>query len=164
MADLEGISFIRTTRANTPILYSADEQFPIGGSKVLRHSDQDHVTIIGAGITLHEALKAYDTLKGEGINARVLDLYSVKPVDVDTLRQAARETGGKLLTVEDHLPEGGIGDAVLDAFSGQGEVLPTVVKLAVRELPGSGKPAELLHAAGIDADCIAAAARTLAGK
>ncbi|MCA1598531.1 MAG: transketolase [Chloroflexi bacterium] len=164
MADLEGISFIRTTRANTPILYGADEQFPIGGSKVLRRSEGDHVTIIGAGITLHEALKAYDTLKGEGISARVIDLYSVKPVDVETLRQAARETGGKLLTVEDHLPEGGIGDAVLDAFSGQGEVLPTVVKLAVRELPGSGKPAELLHAAGIDADCIAAAARTLAGK
>ena len=164
MADLAGISFIRTTRANTPILYGADEQFSIGGSKVLRRSEGDQVTIIGAGITLHEALKAYDTLKGEVINARVIDLYSVKPVDVDTLRQAARETGGKLLTVEDHLPEGGIGDAVLDAFSGQGEILPTVVKLAVRELPGSGKPAELLHAAGIDADCIAAAARTLAGK
>ncbi len=169
MADQPGISFIRTTRANTAILYGPEETFTIGGSKTLRRSDSDHLTIVAAGITLHEALKAYDQLKGEGINARVIDLYSVKPVDKDTLRQAARETGGKFLTVEDHLPEGGIGDAVLDAFSWQpgeavAEPLPTVVKLAVREMPTSGKPAELLHAAGIDADCIAAAARQLVGK
>ncbi len=167
MADLPGISFIRTTRANTPILYGPDEEFHIGGSKVLRHSDSDQVTIVAAGITLHESLKAYDELKGAGINARVIDLYSVKPVDKETLRQAAQDTGGKFVTVEDHLPEGGIGDAVLDAFSVEpGQVSgaarpPMVVKLAVRELPGSGKPAELLHAVGIDADHIAAAVREL---
>ena len=161
MADLTGVSFIRTTRANTPILYGAEEQFPIGGSKVVRRSESDQVTIVGAGITLHEALKAYDALKGEGISARVIDLYSVKPIDVETLRQAARETGGKIITVEDHWLEGGIGDAVLDAFASSGEPLPTVLKLAVREMPTSGKPAELLHAAGIDADHIVAAAKEL---
>ncbi len=170
MADQQGVSFMRTTRANTAILYGPDEEFHIGGSKVLRRSDEDHLTIVAAGITLHEALKAYDQLKGEGVNARLIDLYSLKPVDKETLRQAARETGGKILTVEDHLPEGGIGDAVLDAFAeGPNDIqamgaLPTVVKLAVRETPTSGKPAELLHAAGIDADHIVAAARQFAGK
>jgi len=167
MADLPGISFIRTTRANTPILYGPDEEFHIGGSKVLRRSDSDQVTIVAAGITLHESLKAYDELKSAGINARVIDLYSLKPVDKETLRQAAQETGGKFVTVEDHLPEGGIGDAVLETFSVEpghatgAPQAPMVVKLAVRELPGSGKPAELLHAVGIDADHIAAAVREL---
>ena len=158
MADRKGIVFLRTTRAATPVLYGADEEFPVGGSRVLR--DGDDVTIVGAGITLHEALKAADELEGEGISARVIDLYSVKPVDGETLRAAAEATGGRVLTVEDHWPEGGIGDAVLEALS-DGETPARVVRLAVRDMPGSGKPAELLAAAGIDAEHIADAARSL---
>jgi transketolase len=162
MADRPGISFLRTTRASTPVIYEADEAFPIGGSKVVRRSDADKLTIVAAGITLHEALKAHAQLAGEGTAVRVIDAYSVKPIDAETLRHAARETGGKMLVVEDHWPEGGLGDAVLDAFAGTGDALPTVVKLAVRAMPGSGEPAELLHAAGIDAAHIADAARQLA--
>jgi transketolase len=158
MADREGIVFMRTTRAATPTVYGADEDFPIGGSRVLR--DGDDVAIVGAGITLHEALKAADQLAAEGIDARVIDLYSVKPADGATLRVAAEATGGRILTVEDHWPEGGIGDAVLEALS-DGETPARVVRLAVREMPGSGKPAELLAAAGIDAGHIAEAARSL---
>jgi transketolase len=158
MADREGIVFMRTTRAATPTVYGADEDFPIGGSRVLREGDD--VAIVGAGITLHESLKAADQLAAEGIDARVIDLYSVKPVDAATLRAAAEATGGRILTVEDHWPEGGIGDAVLEALS-DGEAPARVVRLAVREMPGSGKPAELLAAAGIDADHIAEAARSL---
>ena len=145
-------------------IYGPDEQFPVGGSKVVRQSDGDQVAIIGAGITLHEALKAHDQLQGEGIKARVIDLYSVKPVDAETLRQAARDTGGKLVVVEDHFPEGGLGDAVLDAFTGAGHELPTVVKLAVREMPTSGKPAQLLSAYGIDAEHIVNAVKGLVGS
>jgi transketolase len=158
MADREGIVFMRTTRAATPTVYGADEDFPIGGSRVLRQGDD--VAIVAAGITLHESLKAADQLAAEGIDARVIDLYSVKPVDAATLRAAAEATGGRILTVEDHWPEGGIGDAVLEALS-DGETPARVVRLAVREMPGSGKPAELLAAAGIDADHISEAARSL---
>jgi transketolase len=160
MADRKGIVFLRTTRAATPVLYGADEEFPVGGSRVLREGDD--VTIVAAGITLHEALKAADQLEGEGISTRVIDLYSVKPVDGETLRTAAEATGGRVLTVEDHWPEGGIGDAVLEALS-NGETPARVVRLAVREMPGSGKPAELLAAAGIDGEHIAEAARALVG-
>jgi transketolase len=160
MADLEGIVFMRTTRANTPVIYGADEEFPIGGSRVLREGDD--VTIVAAGITLHESLKAADELEADGISARVIDLYSVKPADGETLRAAAEATGGRVLTVEDHWPEGGIGDVVLEALS-DGETPAQVVRLAVRDMPGSGKPAELLAAAGIDAEHIADAARTLVG-
>ena len=162
MADLPGISFLRTTRGSTPVLYGPDEQFPVGGSKVLRRSDADAVTIVAAGITVHEALKAHEQLAREGIAVRVIDAYSVKPIDAETLRRAARETGGRLLVVEDHWPEGGLGDAVLDAFAGTGEALPAVVKLAVRAMPGSGEPAELLRAAGIDAGHIVDRAKELA--
>jgi transketolase len=158
MADREGIVFMRTTRAATPVIYGADEDFPIGGSRVLR--DGDDVTIVAAGITLHEALKAADELEGDGIAARVVDLYSVKPVDGETLRASAEATGGRVLTVEDHWPEGGIGDAVLEALS-DGETPARVVRLAVRDMPGSGKPAELLAAAGIDAEHIVEASRSL---
>ena len=161
MADRDGIVFMRSTRAATPVIYGADEEFPIGGSKVIREGDD--VTIVGAGITLHEALKAAEQLAAEGIEARVIDLYSVKPADGETLRAAAEETGGRVLTVEDHWPEGGIGDAVLEALSAGGELPARVVRLAVRDMPGSGKPAELLAAAGIDADHIAEAARSLVG-
>lgn len=159
MAEREGIVFMRTTREKTSILYQPGEEFRIGGSRVVRRSDEDAVTLIGAGITLHEAIKAADALADEGIAARVIDLYSLKPIDAETVRAAARETGA-IVTVEDHWPEGGIGDAVLDALAEE-QPHPVVHKLAVREMPGSGKPFELLHAAGIDADCIADAARTI---
>jgi transketolase len=164
MADLDGISYMRTTRAATPIIYGPDEEFPVGGSKVVRSSEEDDVAIIGAGITLHEALKAADLLDADGIRARVIDLYSVKPVDVGTLQAAAEATQGRMLTVEDHWPEGGIGEAVLSAFAELGVDPPRVRMLAVREMPTSGKPEELLAAAGIDAESIAAAARELVGS
>jgi transketolase len=160
MADLEGIAYMRTTRAATPVIYGPGEDFPIGGSKVVRSSDDDEVTIVGAGITLHEALKAADALAKDGLSARVIDLYSVKPVDVETLRAAAEATGGRLVTAEDHWPEGGLGEAVLSAFA-DADDRPRVIQLAVREMPTSGKPAELLAAAGIDAEHIADAARKL---
>ena len=160
MADTQGISYIRTTREATPVLYSADESFPIGGSRVLRSSDDDKLTIVAAGITLHESLKAVDALAADGINIRLIDLYSVKPIDADTLETAARETG-TIVTVEDHWAEGGIGDAVLAALGGLRNP-PRVVKLAVQGMPGSGKPADLLSAAGIDAAHIESAVRLLA--
>ena len=162
MADLPGIKYMRTTRAATPVIYEAGEEFPVGGSRVVRSSDDDDVTIVGAGITLHEALKAADALAEEGINARVIDLYSVKPVDVEGLRAAAEATDGRIVTVEDHWPEGGLGETVLTAFADADEK-PTVVMLAVEGMPGSGKPAELLAAAGIDAEHIADAAKRLVG-
>ena len=162
MADLPGIKYMRTTRGATPVIYEPGEEFPVGGSRVVRSSDEDDVTIVGAGITLHEALKAADSLAEEGINARVIDLYSVKPVDVEGLRAAAEATDGRVVTVEDHWPEGGLGEAVLSAFAEVDEK-PTVVKLAVEGMPGSGKPAELLAAAGIDAEHITDAAKRLVG-
>ena len=168
MADRQGIVYLRTTREKTPVLYGADEIFSIGGSRVLRQSERDQVTVVAAGITLHETLKAYDLLKAEGIAVRVIDLYSVKPVDVATLQAAAAATGGRILTVEDHWIEGGIGDAVLEAFTGDeqapaGQPLPRVTKLAVREMPGSGKPEELMDAAGISARHIVAAVKAQLG-
>ena len=159
MADTEGIVFLRTLRPNTPVIYDADEEFPIGGSRVLRSSDDDDVTLVGSGVTVHEALRAAETLEEDGITARVIDLYSIKPVDVDALRAAAEATG-RIVTVEDHYPEGGVGDAVLAALAENGE-RARVVKLAVTEMPHSGKPGELLHAFGIDAEGIAGAARQL---
>ncbi|MCP3063995.1 transketolase [Myxococcus sp. K38C18041901] len=161
LVDLRGISYLRTTRAKTPVLYAPTEQFPIGGSKVLRRSDRDVVTIVAAGITLHEALEAHARLRDAGVAVRVIDLYSVKPVDVRTLRQAAKETQGRLLVVEDHWAEGGLADAVLEAFADGTEPLPRVKRLAVRKLPGSGKPEELLGAAGIDAAHIVEAVHAL---
>jgi transketolase len=159
MADLPGISYLRTTRAKTPVIYDPGEAFPIGGSKVVRHSDADQVAIIAAGITLHESLRAFEQLRSEGIRARVIDAYTVKPIDRESLHEAARVTGGRLVVVEDHWSEGGLGDAVLDAFVGAMEKVPTVIKLAVRSMPTSGTPAELLSAAGIDAEHIAQAVR-----
>ncbi len=152
--ECQGITYLRTTREKTPVLYPATETFPIAGSKVLRRSGDDVATVVAAGITLHEALKAHDRLKRDGIRVRVIDLYSVKPVDAKTLHEAARETQGRLVVVEDHWAEGGLTDAVLEAFLGERERLPTVARLAVAKLPGSGKPAELLNAAGIDAEHI----------
>jgi transketolase len=160
MADTEGISYLRTTRAATPVIYEPGESFEIGGSRTVRASDEDDLTIVAAGITVHEALKAADALAADGINARVIDLYSVKPIDSETLHAAAEATNGRVLTVEDHWPEGGIGEAVLSTLAETEELLH-VVKLGVRTMPGSGKPAELLAAAGIDAEHIAQAARQL---
>ncbi|MGC0336624.1 transketolase [Streptomyces sp. SLBN-8D4] len=159
MADLDGIRYLRTGRGESPVIYGADEEFPIGGSKVLRFSQSDRLTLVAAGVTVPEALKAAEALEQEGIRVRVVDLYSVKPVDRATLRQAAEDTGC-LLTVEDHREEGGLGDAVLDAFA-DGRPVPRLVRLAVRTMPGSASPEEQLHAAGIDAESIAAAGRLL---
>jgi transketolase len=153
MADLEGISFLRTLRPNTPVVYGPDEDFPIGGSRVLREGDD--VTLVGCGITVHEALKAANELEG----ARVIDCYSIKPIDSATLAAAARETG-KLVVVEDHWPEGGLGEAVLAALAEEG-VSCEFRHLAIKEMPRSGKPDELLAAYGIDAASISAAAREL---
>lgn len=159
MADTEGIVFLRTLRPNTPVIYGADEEFRVGGSRVIRSSDEDAVTLVGSGVTVHEALKAADALEEDGIAARVIDVYSIKPIDAETL-QAAAEATGRIVTVEDHYPEGGVGDAVLAALAETGEQA-RVVKLAVNEMPHSGKPAELLSAYGIDAEHIAATARQL---
>lgn len=160
-AKLEGIVYLRGTRMKTPVLYRNDEEFPVGGAKVLCQSDSDSVTVVAAGVTLHEALKAHDTLKKEGTNLRVIDLYSVKPVDRRTLLAAAHATANTLLVVEDHFPEGGLGEAVLGALAEDGV---RVVQLAVTQLPTSGKPEELLDAVGISAAKIAARARELAGN
>jgi transketolase len=159
-ADNPGITYLRTTRANTPVIYPAEAEFEIGGSRLAHASLKDEVTIAAAGITVHEAVEAALRLAEEGIYARVLDLYSVKPIDRDALLESLRATQGRLVTVEDHWPQGGLGDAVLEAIAASGLPLH-VVKLAVRDLPGSGTPAELLNAAGIDADGIAQAARSL---
>ena len=159
MADRDGIVYLRTTREATPVIYDGDDAFPIGGSRVLRQTADDSVTIVAAGVTLHEALTAADTLRGEGIAVRVIDLYSVKPIDAPTLRAAAADTVG-IVTVEDHWPEGGLGEAVLSVFAND-ERRPRVVKLAVRAMPGSATPAEQLAAAGIDADAIVDAARSV---
>ncbi|MBL7495026.1 transketolase [Frankia nepalensis] len=162
MADLPGISYLRTTRGAYPVLYGPDEPFAPGGSKVLRRSDTDVVTLVGAGITLHEALAAADALAAEGVSARVIDLYSVKPVDKATLVEAANATAGRIVVAEDHWPEGGLGGAVLEAL-GDGDVPLRLRHLAVRELPGSGTAEELLDFAGISARHIADAARGLLG-
>ncbi|WP_413805504.1 transketolase [Streptomyces sp. OE57] len=162
MAERSGIRYLRTTRGGTPVIYPPTESFPIGGSKVVRAGDDDRVTLVGAGVTLHEAIEAADRLAQEGIPARVIDLYSLKPVDAETLRAAAEATG-RLVTVEDHHPEGGLGDAVLKAF-GDGRPVPRMIRLAVRMMPASSTPEEQLSDAGIDADAIVTAARQLIGK
>ena len=162
LADVDSIAYMRTLRPATPVLYDPDEKFEIGGSRVVRSTDEDEVAIVGAGITVHEAVKAADALAEDGIAARVIDLYSIKPLDAETLFAAAEATQGRLVTVEDHWPQGGLGEAVLAAFA-DAEERPRVTVLAVRGMPGSGTPEELLAAAGIDAEHVAAAARKLVG-
>ncbi|MBA2376569.1 MAG: transketolase [Rubrobacter sp.] len=159
MADTSGISYMRTLRPGTPVVYSADEEFPIGGSKTLRSSDDDAVTIVAAGITVREALEAAETLRNENISARVVDAYSIKPIDAEGLRNAARATNGRVVVVEDHWPEGGLGEAVLAAIAGNGNL--RFEHLAVDEMPGSGKSEELLDFAGIDAKHIVEAVRKM---
>ncbi|MFN2451290.1 MAG: transketolase [Candidatus Dormibacteria bacterium] len=163
MADLHGVSYLRTTRGAYPVLYGPEEDFPVGGSKVLRRSPGDRVALVGAGVTLHNCLHAAELLKEEGINARVIDLYSVKPVDAVTLREAARQCGGALVVVEDHYPEGGLGAAVMEALATDSPP-PRVLHLAVRDLPLSAKPEELMESAGIAASDIVVAARRAAGE
>lgn len=147
----QGLSYVRTGRPKAPILYPADETFTIGKAKVLRQSKDDVVTVIGAGVTLFEALKAYDQLKAQGVVIRVIDLFSVRPVDAETLLAAARATNNTLITVEDHNIAGGLGDAVSEAVSPEGV---RVHRLAVNGVPRSGKPEELLERYKIDARAI----------
>jgi transketolase len=152
----EGPAYIRTSRPKTPVIYGSDERFPIGGCKVLRSSDRDVATVVGAGVTLFEALKAYEELKQAAIAVRVIDLYSVQPIDEKTLKLAAAETGGRMVTVEDHYAGGGLGEAVAAATSG----VATVRILAVRDIPRSGKAEELLDRFGISARHIVDAVRS----
>jgi transketolase len=159
-ADNSGVTYLRTTRPDTPVIYPPEAEFRIGGSRLVHGSPRDEVTIAAAGITVHEAIRAALQLRGEGICARVLDLYSVKPIDRDSLLESVGLTQGRLVTVEDHWPEGGLGDSVLAALADSGLPL-RVIKLAVRSMPGSGSAEELLRAAGINADAITTAVRSL---
>jgi transketolase len=161
MAELDGISYIRTTREATPKLYGPDDHFPIGRSK--RIADGSDVTLVGAGVTVHQCLAARERLDAEGISARVIDCYSVKPIDAATLRAALDETSG-VVVAEDHRVEGGLGDAVLDALAATGELRGRVVKLGVSAIPGSGTADEMRAWAGIDADAIARAARDIVAR
>jgi transketolase len=157
MAQRPGMAYMRTSRPKTPVIYGPEEKFPIGGSKILRQSAGDVAAVIGAGVTVFEALKACDQLKAEGINIRVIDCYSVQPIDAETMIAAGTATGGRLITVEDHYPAGGIGDAVSEAVAASGF---TVRRLAVREVPRSGQPDELLDAFGISARHIVEAVKS----
>jgi transketolase len=153
----QGLSYIRTTRPATPLLYSSEEPFPIGGSKVLRRGDGDAATVIAAGITVLEALKAHEELKKENIGLRVIDAYSVQPLDRETIVREAGQTGGRIVVAEDHFQAGGLGEAVAASLAGEGRI----VHLCVRELPRSGKPDELLAAYGISASHIVRAVKSL---
>ena len=161
MAGNPGISYLRTTRGAYPVLYDANESFAIGGSKVLRSTESDDVTLVGAGVTLHACLEAAELLAAEGITARVVDCYSVKPIDAATLAHAAAATSGRIVVAEDHHPEGGLGSAVTECLVARGPTSLHLAHLAVRGMPGSGTGAELLAWAGVDAGHIAAAARGL---
>src|SRR3989454_458840 len=158
MASIKGICFLRTSRPKTPVIYNNDEQFPIGGAKVVRESPGDKVTVVAAGVTLFEALKAADELKSAGIGITVIDAYSVKPLAKDVIKAAAQKTNHTVVTVEDHYAEGGLGDAVAGELSADGI---KVHKLAVHELPHSGKAEELLAKYGIDAAAIVAKVKGL---
>ncbi len=162
MANSPGIVYMRTTRGAYPVLYSPDEAFPIGGAKVIRSGSDDQVTLIGAGVTLHNCLAAADQLNGDGIGVRVVDLYSIKPIDTATLVAAAEATQNRLVVVEDHYPQGGIGSVVLEAFNDANHPV-RIVHLAVSGLPGSGTPEQLMDSAGISARHVIEAAKTLLG-
>lgn len=157
MARYKGMCYLRTTRPATPLIYSADEKFPIGGSKVIKKSQKDAVAVIAAGITVHEALKAYGELKKEGIAIRIIDAYSLQPVDKDGIANAVAKAGKKVVVAEDHFPHGGLGEAVAGALGGKTEI----VHLAVRDLPRSGEPDELLDKYGINARHIVGAVKKL---
>jgi transketolase len=155
-AEQPGPAYIRTSRPKTPVIYDADERFEVGGSKVLRSSADDAATVVGAGITVFEALKAHDELAREGIAIRVIDAYSVQPIDKATLLSAARRTHDRIITVEDHYVNGGLGDAVSEAVCPDGV---SVIRLGVTEIPRSGKPDELIDRYGISSRSIVAAVR-----
>ena len=155
-AGCDGMVYVRTSRPKTPVIYGPDDEFVIGGSRVVRESPDDAATVVAAGVTLFEALRANHLLAAEGIAVRVIDAYSVQPIDRRTLVDAARRTGNRIITVEDHYAAGGLGDAVSEAVAADGIV---VQRLAVREVPRSGRPDELLDRFGISASCIAAAVR-----
>src|SRR5438093_9381010 len=163
MADRQGITYLRTTREKTPVIYGPSEDFEIGWCKVVRWSEKDRVTIVAAGITVHEAIKAYDVLATQQIPVRVIDLYTVKPIDADALATSAKATSGRIVVVEDHWAEGGIGDAVLGALAEKGVRDVQYRHLAVRKMPGSGKPAEMLDDAGISTVHIVRAVKALLG-
>jgi transketolase len=149
MAYSTGPAYMRTSRPKTPVIYGNDEPFEIGGLKVLRRSDNDAATVVGAGVTVFEALAAHDTLKAQGLNIRVVDLYSLQPIDAQTLIECARAAKGRVITVEDHYHGGGVGDAVAEAIAGAGFVVEK--RLCVREIPRSGQPNELIDHYGISA-------------
>ncbi len=159
MADRAGISYLRTLRGKTTVRTRPDEDIRIGGSRLVRSSDADDLTVVGCGVTVEQAEQAADQLAAEGVTVRIIDCYSIKPIDAETLAQAARETKA-VVTVEDHWPEGGLGEAVMSALA-DAPSRPPILKLAVRDMPMSGTPAELLHAAGIDAEAIVEAVRSL---
>jgi transketolase len=152
-----GIVYIRTTRPATQLLYSREDTFPIGGSKILRRGKGDAVTVIAAGITVLETLKAWEELKKERTGLRVIDAYSIQPLDKETIAREVAETGGRAVVVEDHFPAGGLGEAVAAALAGSARI----IHLCIRELPRSGKPAELLDAYGISASHIVRAVKEL---
>jgi transketolase len=154
----QGPVYLRLSRPATPVIYANTEEFPIGACKVLHASKEDRLTVIAAGVTLHEALKAYNDLQQQGISIRVIDAYSVKPIDAEAILRAAKQTNNTLIVVEDHYAEGGLGDAVLSAVSTHGI---RVHKLAVTDIPRSGKPEELLYTYGISAQCIVSKVREL---
>lgn len=157
MARHNGLSYLRTTRPATPLLYSKEEKFPIGGSKILRRETGDAVTIIAAGITVFEALQAWEELKKEGIGVRVIDAYSVQPLDRETIDREVQETGGRVVVVEDHFPAGGLGEAVAVALAGRARL----IHLCIKDFPRSGKPAELMDLHGISAKHIVQAVKEL---
>ena len=159
MADTPGVVYLRTTRGAYPVLYTQDDTFPIGGSQLLLSSEKDVVTLIGAGVTVYTCLEAASELAEEGIRARVIDLYSIKPIDVDALTRAAYETG-RLVIVEDHYRQGGVGGAVLEALAEAGQNAD-IAHLAVSGLPGSGPSVEQLEQAGISVRDVREAARRL---
>ncbi|XP_046405585.1 transketolase isoform X2 [Ischnura elegans] len=151
-ANTKGICFIRTSRPNTPVIYKNEEVFEVGKAKIVVQHPKDKMLLIGAGVTLHEAMKAAATLAESGINVRVMDLFTIKPIDAEAIRKNARECEGRVLTIEDHYPEGGIGEAVLSAIAEEQFVI--MRKLAVRDLPRSGPPDVLMEKFGISAKCI----------
>lgn len=163
MADRQGVSYIRTTRGAYPVLCDNEESFPIGGGKRLRGGDHDDVVLVGAGVTVHNCLAAASRLTEEGVRVGVLDLYSVKPIDRQALIDAARAADDRLIIVEDHYPEGGLGEAVLDVLATEHVQPLRPIHLTVRDLPTSGTPAELMDAAGIDVQAIVEAVRSALG-
>jgi len=157
MARFKGMAYLRTTRPATSIIYSKNEKFPLGGSKVLKKDKKDKAVVIAAGITVHEALKAYQELKAEGIMIRIIDAYSVEPLDKENISQEAKEVGGKVVVVEDHFQHGGLGETVALALAGKAEI----IHLAVKELPRSGTPEQLMGKYGINARHIKEAVKSL---